>query len=72
MISYDRTYCDPIPAGMSRYVDFYSAKDAADKLGISDRYIRIKARNREPQAYWDSEAPKLLLFRKADIKARAR
>jgi len=67
MISYDRSYCAEVPRALPPGDRFLCSVRAAERLEVSDRYIRILAKNGELKAYYHPATPKLLFFRLSDI-----
>ncbi len=67
MIFYDRSYCAEVPRALPPGDRFLCSVRAAERLEISDRFIRILAKNGELKAYYHPATPKLLFFRLSDI-----
>ena len=67
MISYNRSYCAEVPPALPPGDRFLCSVRAAERLEISDRYIRNLAKNGELKAYYYPATPKLLFFKLSDI-----
>jgi len=67
MISYDRSYCAEVPRALLPGDRLLCSVRAAERLEISNRYIRILAKNGELKAYYHPATPKLLFFKLSDI-----
>jgi len=67
MIYYDRSYCAEVPHALPPGDRLLCSVRAAERLEVSDRYVRILAKNGELKAYYDPATPKLLFFRLSDI-----
>jgi hypothetical protein len=67
MIPYDRSHCAEVPSTLPPGDRLLCSVRAAERLAISDRYIRILARNGELKAYYHPATPKLLFFKLSDI-----
>jgi hypothetical protein len=67
MISYNRSYCAEVPPALPPGDRFLCSIRAAERLDISDRYIRTLAKNGELKAFYHPATPKLLFFKLSDI-----
>ena len=67
MISYDRSFCDEVPPALPPGDRLLCSVRAAERLEISDRYIRILAKSGGLRAYYHPATPKLLFFKLSDI-----
>ena len=67
MISYDRSFCAEVPRALPPGDRLLCSVRAAERLEISDRYIRVLAKNGDLKAYYHPATPKLLFFKLSDI-----
>jgi len=67
MIAYDRSFCTEVPPALPPGDRLLCSTRAAERLDISDRYIRILAKNGDLKAYYHPATPKLLFFKLTDI-----
>ena len=67
MISYNRSFCEELPCALPPGDKVLCSVRAAERLDISDRYVRILAKNGDLKAYYRPATPKLLFFKLSDI-----